>query len=155
MDDTHFPSWSTRGVGSSTLIINAHSLIINNIFSRISLGGYEERNGVIFSAPNVVEKGKLNVRIEVTTPGGHSSVPPPHTVRPPFFSSTCLLAHLEDEPLSEHWSPLGTHNLSRSKPAPCDSLQKQHLLPLAAVHCRTRPWALGRNARPDRSRTAE
>ncbi|KAI0032673.1 carboxypeptidase S [Vararia minispora EC-137] len=42
-------------------------------------GGWEDRSGTIFASPNVAEKGKLNVRIEVMTRGGHSSVPPPHT----------------------------------------------------------------------------
>ncbi|ETW79160.1 Metallo peptidase M20 [Heterobasidion irregulare TC 32-1] len=59
-------------------------------------GGYEERNGVIFSAPSVAEKGKLNVRIEVTTPGGHSSVPPPHTS---IGLLSALITSLEANPL--------------------------------------------------------
>ncbi|THH17830.1 hypothetical protein EW146_g3048 [Bondarzewia mesenterica] len=59
-------------------------------------GGYEIHNGVIFSAPNVAEKGKLNVRIEVTTPGGHSSVPPPHTS---IGLLSTLITSLEDHPL--------------------------------------------------------
>ncbi|KAI0035355.1 carboxypeptidase S [Vararia minispora EC-137] len=42
-------------------------------------GGYKDLGNVIISSPNTAEKGKLNVQIEVTTLGGHSSVPPPHT----------------------------------------------------------------------------
>ena len=56
--------------------------------------GFDELYGenVIFAGPATGEKGYLDVRVEVTTPGGHSSVPPPHTVclvlRPIFFAST-------------------------------------------------------------------
>lgn len=35
----------------------------------------------MFSTVGVAEKGVDNVRIEVTAPGGHSMVPPRHTVR--------------------------------------------------------------------------
>ncbi|KAL5537075.1 hypothetical protein ACEPAF_898 [Sanghuangporus sanghuang] len=42
-------------------------------------GGYSERFGAIVSTPAVAEKGKLDVRMQVSTPGGHSSRPPKHT----------------------------------------------------------------------------
>lgn len=44
--------------------------------------GFGERlgGGVIFASPGISEKGYLDVRIEVVLPGGHSSIPPPHTV---------------------------------------------------------------------------
>ncbi|KAJ3558574.1 hypothetical protein NM688_g840 [Phlebia brevispora] len=44
-------------------------------------GGYGASFGgdIILAAPCTGEKGYLDARIEVTTPGGHSSVPPPHT----------------------------------------------------------------------------
>ena len=35
----------------------------------------------IFATPGIAEKGYLDARIAVSTPGGHSSVPPSHTVR--------------------------------------------------------------------------
>ncbi|THU99095.1 carboxypeptidase S [Dendrothele bispora CBS 962.96] len=43
--------------------------------------GYGEnaKNGTIFAAPQLSEKGYIDVRIEVLSPGGHSSVPPVHT----------------------------------------------------------------------------
>jgi Gly-Xaa carboxypeptidase len=46
-------------------------------------GGMMDMFGARFASPAVGEKGYLDVRIEVTTPGGHSSVPPAnhHTVR--------------------------------------------------------------------------
>lgn len=45
------------------------------------VGGFTNEFGddVIFAVPSTSEKGYLDVQIEVETPGGHSSVPPPHT----------------------------------------------------------------------------
>ncbi|KAG0707054.1 hypothetical protein DFH29DRAFT_1016640 [Suillus ampliporus] len=40
---------------------------------------YKEVYGRIIAVPGIGEKGSLNVRIKVTSPGGHSSLPPPHT----------------------------------------------------------------------------
>ena len=37
--------------------------------------------GATFAIPAIAEKGYLDVRVEVATPGGHSSIPPPHTVK--------------------------------------------------------------------------
>lgn len=36
--------------------------------------------GIAIARPAVGEKGYMDVSIEVKTPGGHSSVPPEHTV---------------------------------------------------------------------------
>ena len=36
--------------------------------------------GGLFAMPSVAEKGYLDVRVEVASAGGHSSVPPAHTV---------------------------------------------------------------------------
>lgn len=44
------------------------------------LGGYSEKYGAFVSTPAVAEKGHLDVKIQISTPGGHSSVPPKHTV---------------------------------------------------------------------------
>ncbi|KAJ7733233.1 hypothetical protein DFH07DRAFT_871009 [Mycena maculata] len=43
--------------------------------------GYGENvpNGLIFASPGISEKGYFDVKIEVSAPGGHSSVPPRHT----------------------------------------------------------------------------
>jgi hypothetical protein len=46
----------------------------------LPLAGYSEDSGAIFASPNVAEKGKLDVKMEVSTKGGHSSIPPLHTV---------------------------------------------------------------------------
>ena len=37
--------------------------------------------GKVFATPGVAEKGYLDTRIDIATAGGHSSVPPSHTVR--------------------------------------------------------------------------
>ncbi|EGN95017.1 hypothetical protein SERLA73DRAFT_61542 [Serpula lacrymans var. lacrymans S7.3] len=42
-------------------------------------GGYSDISGTIFASPAVAEKGYLDVRVDVSTPGGHSSKPPKHT----------------------------------------------------------------------------
>ncbi|KAJ6493697.1 hypothetical protein C8R47DRAFT_1119429 [Mycena vitilis] len=42
-------------------------------------GGFADTYGSVFASPAVAEKGYLDVHVEVTSPGGHSSVPPAHT----------------------------------------------------------------------------
>ena len=42
--------------------------------------GFSGQYGSVFAIPAIAEKGYYDVKIEVATAGGHSSVPPPHTV---------------------------------------------------------------------------
>ncbi|EPQ56473.1 carboxypeptidase S [Gloeophyllum trabeum ATCC 11539] len=42
-------------------------------------GGFGEQKGAVLAVPGIGEKGYLDTRVEVTSPGGHSSIPPPHT----------------------------------------------------------------------------
>ncbi|KAE9390692.1 carboxypeptidase S [Gymnopus androsaceus JB14] len=42
-------------------------------------GGFKDVYGTIFATPGVAEKGHADIKLEVTSPGGHSSVPPVHT----------------------------------------------------------------------------
>ncbi|KAF8074977.1 carboxypeptidase S [Lyophyllum atratum] len=42
-------------------------------------GGFVEEYGSVVATPGIAEKGYMDVRVEITTPGGHSSVPPRHT----------------------------------------------------------------------------
>ncbi|KAF5314212.1 hypothetical protein D9758_017834 [Tetrapyrgos nigripes] len=42
-------------------------------------GGFSDIYGTSFALPGIAEKGYIDVRIDVASPGGHSSVPPPHT----------------------------------------------------------------------------
>ena len=44
------------------------------------LGIYGDIGGSIIAIPGIAEKGYVDTRVKVSTPGGHSSVPPPHTV---------------------------------------------------------------------------
>lgn len=43
-------------------------------------GDYMNEYGVAVATVGTAEKGYIDARVEVTAPGGHSSVPPPHTV---------------------------------------------------------------------------
>ncbi|KAJ7737717.1 hypothetical protein B0H16DRAFT_103158 [Mycena metata] len=84
-------------------------------------GGSWEQFGGLFAFPSVAERGSANVKIEVQTPGGHSSVPPEHTSigmlaalivhfennapgasievdTPTFEGLQCLAAHAPDMP---------------------------------------------------------
>lgn len=45
------------------------------------IGGFGEQYGSVMATIGIGEKGNTNTRIQVASPGGHSSVPPPHTVR--------------------------------------------------------------------------
>ena len=45
-----------------------------------SVGGFGQEFGGVIATPAIAEKGYIDVRVEVTSPGGHSSVPPEHTV---------------------------------------------------------------------------
>ncbi|CUA77617.1 Gly-Xaa carboxypeptidase [Rhizoctonia solani] len=68
-------------------------------------GGIQTIDGISVAQPAVAEKGYLDVRVEVATPGGHSSVPPEHT-------SIGILASLLVEIESTPYTP----GLPRSSP---------------------------------------
>jgi Gly-Xaa carboxypeptidase len=54
---------------------------ISRLSTLIALAGtYEDIGGSIIATPGITEKGYFDTRVAVSTPGGHSSVPPPHTV---------------------------------------------------------------------------
>ncbi|KAF4583535.1 hypothetical protein EYR38_002287 [Pleurotus pulmonarius] len=57
--------------------------------------GFGEKFGTTFAIPAIAEKGYLDVKIEVTTPGGHSSLPPAHTS---IGILAALLVELENKP---------------------------------------------------------
>ncbi|KAJ7449583.1 hypothetical protein FB451DRAFT_748797 [Mycena latifolia] len=58
-------------------------------------GGFTDAYGSVFAVPAVAEKGYLDVHVEVTSPGGHSSVPPAHTT---IGMLAALLVKYEDNP---------------------------------------------------------
>lgn len=68
-----------RGAGSlATALIERYGK--NSIASIVDEGsGISEMWGKAFASPGVSEKGSLNLDITIRMPGGHSSVPPPHT----------------------------------------------------------------------------
>ncbi|KLO11594.1 carboxypeptidase S [Schizopora paradoxa] len=57
--------------------------------------GYFELLGSPFAVPGVGEKGAMDVRVDVTSPGGHSSVPPDHTS---IGMLSALLVQIEETP---------------------------------------------------------
>ncbi|KAI0766929.1 carboxypeptidase S [Trametes elegans] len=58
-------------------------------------GGFAQEYGGVIATPAIAEKGYLDVRVEVTSPGGHSSVPPSHTT---IGILSQLLVHYEANP---------------------------------------------------------
>ena len=54
--------------------------------------GFLETYGSVTALPSVTEKGYIDVRLTVSSPGGHSSIPPKHTVE--FFTQNSLAAIL-------------------------------------------------------------
>ena len=65
-----------------TRVVGGLPGILLNFVSEPSLtgGGVAEEYGSVFATPGIAEKGYFDVTVEVTAPGGHSSVPPRHTV---------------------------------------------------------------------------
>ncbi|PIL24979.1 hypothetical protein GSI_12866 [Ganoderma sinense ZZ0214-1] len=58
-------------------------------------GGFAIEYGGVVATPGIAEKGYLDVRVEVTSPGGHSSIPPEHTT---IGILSQLLVHYEENP---------------------------------------------------------
>jgi len=48
--------------------------------NKISIEGFEESFGSVVAFLAVAEKGYIDVELSVASPGGHSSIPPKHTV---------------------------------------------------------------------------
>lgn len=64
--------------------------------------GFEDRYGSVFAIPGVAERGIFDVRLDVAAPGGHSSLPPKHTVSSSVLCAACKLIAVREE----HWSSL-------------------------------------------------
>ncbi|THH16988.1 hypothetical protein EUX98_g9209 [Antrodiella citrinella] len=62
-------------------------------------GDYMEEYGSVIATVGTAEKGYFDVRVEVESPGGHSSVPPEHTTIGILAS---LVAHIEKHPYEAH-----------------------------------------------------
>ncbi|KAG2066244.1 carboxypeptidase S [Suillus decipiens] len=96
--------------------------------------GYSEVYGRVIAVPAIAEKGSLNVRIKVTSPGGHSSLPPPHTS---IGMLAELLVQYEKTPFEVHLtrgSPTYRSAQCMAQHAPgISSSLKEHIL--RAEHC--------------------
>ncbi|KAF4569828.1 hypothetical protein EYR40_008808 [Pleurotus pulmonarius] len=64
--------------------------------------GFMENFGTIFATPGIAEKGYLDVRVDVTSAGGHSSIPPKHTS---IGMLAALLVEYESNPYNVHIDP--------------------------------------------------
>jgi Gly-Xaa carboxypeptidase len=96
--------------------------------------GYGEVYGRVIAVPGIAEKGTLNVRIKVTSPGGHSSLPPSHTS---IGMLAELLVQYEKNPFEVHLtrgSPTyrNAQCMAQHAPGVSPSL-KEHML--RAEHC--------------------
>lgn len=96
--------------------------------------GYDEVYGRVIAVPGIAEKGSLNVHIKVTSPGGHSSLPPPHTS---IGMLAELLVQYEKNPFEVHLtrgSPTyrNAQCMAQHAPGVSPSL-KEHML--RAEHC--------------------
>ncbi|KAJ3566918.1 hypothetical protein NP233_g6692 [Leucocoprinus birnbaumii] len=60
-------------------------------------GVFGTQYGTTFAVPGVAEKGYLNAQIELTAPGGHSSIPPDHTS---IGMLAAMLVNYEDNPFN-------------------------------------------------------
>ncbi|CDO72068.1 hypothetical protein BN946_scf184962.g11 [Trametes cinnabarina] len=69
-------------------------------------GGYRVTDNVIMSTPGVAEKGKFDVRFEISAPGGHSSVPPEHTS---IGMLAAVIKQLESNPHTAHLNRSGIY----------------------------------------------
>lgn len=69
-------------------------------------GHYTVRGDTIMSNPAVAEKGKLNAKIELSAPGGHSSVPPRHTT---IGMLARMITELEANPHTPHLNRSSTY----------------------------------------------
>lgn len=96
--------------------------------------GYSEVYGRVIAVPGIAEKGSLNVRIKVTSPGGHSSLPPSRTS---IGMLAELLVQYEKNPFEVHLtrgSPTYRNAQCMAQHAPgISSSLKEHML--RAEHC--------------------
>lgn len=68
----------------------------DSLFAIVDEGtGVSQVDGQYIASPSTAEKGHLDILVELTTPGGHSSVPPDHTS---IGIISRLVALLEDNP---------------------------------------------------------
>ncbi|KAG0709282.1 hypothetical protein DFH29DRAFT_1074996 [Suillus ampliporus] len=107
---------------------NAFTMLVDEGF------GYSEVYGRVIAVPGIGEKGYLNVQIKVTSPGGHSSLPPPRTS---IGMLAELLSQYEKHPFEVHLtrgSPAYRNAQCMAQHAPgVSSSLKEHMS--RAEHC--------------------
>ncbi|KAI1793445.1 carboxypeptidase S [Ganoderma leucocontextum] len=111
-----------------------------NVFSILvdEGGGYEVKDDVIMSSPGVAEKGKFDVRFEISAPGGHSSVPPEHTS---IGMLAAVIKQLEANPHSPQLNRSGVYYSLLQCRAAHDTSMSLHLRSLIS-HSRSSDKAL-------------
>ncbi|KAI0718091.1 carboxypeptidase S [Cerioporus squamosus] len=78
-------------------------------------GGYGVSGDIFMVNPGVAEKGKFDVRFQISAPGGHSSVPPEHTS---IGLLAAVIKQLEDNPHTPHLNRSGIfYNLLQCRAA--------------------------------------
>ncbi|KZT65806.1 carboxypeptidase S [Daedalea quercina L-15889] len=97
-------------------------------------GGYIVRGDALMSTPAVAEKGKLDARLEISTPGGHSSIPPRHTS---IGMLAALIKHIEANPHVPHLNRTSTYYTQLHCQAEHDPLFPPNLKRLVknSLHC--------------------
>jgi acetylornithine deacetylase/succinyl-diaminopimelate desuccinylase-like protein len=110
------------------------------------LGGMSDDNGATFALPAIAEKGYFDVRIEVFTKGGHSSIPPSHTVGTSRTHNhqpdrTCSRASVSSLPSSSTLKPTLYLRTSIGKRR---STKRSNVL--ASMHQTSRPYCAARSS---------
>ena len=93
--------------------------------------GFSEQFGTPFAIPAIGEKGYFDTRLEVTTPGGHSSIPPEHTVSFPLCISP---TEAYNHSLQEYWNSRYSPSSIRVKPFQTNHRTRQPCLWHDAMH---------------------
>ncbi|KAG1814515.1 hypothetical protein EV424DRAFT_1629754 [Suillus variegatus] len=125
-----------RFKGASSLATEMIERFGENAFAMLldEGSGYGEVYGRAIAVPAIAEKGNVNVQIKVTSPGGHSSLPPPHTS---IGMLAELLVQYEKNPFETHLtrgSPTYRNAQCMAQYAPgVSSSLKEHML--HAEHC--------------------
>ena len=95
----------------------------HGISAATPVGQFQESFGSVVALPAVTEKGYFDARLSVASPGGHSSIPPKHTVGTsvlcPWPYLTCYL---------EYRSFGCLHYQNRSQSHPRQAIQKYPIL---------------------------
>jgi len=77
--------------GCKSLMICEGCKVVHELYP----AGFTRQFGSVVASPGIAEKGFINVLVEVTAPGGHSSIPPAHTVISFFIASISLIKSLQ------------------------------------------------------------